>query len=137
MKNGKDYLKEAAKCYFSGKKYEKAREIFEQKQCWTEAGECILKLIETDNKLADDKRKLMYTQAKNLFITAKNDQKVIFCLEMLKDYEAVIDYCINCKNKIFDFQENLEKYWNLYLKQINSSIEKSSFTIFIFIVFLF
>ena len=136
MKNNKDYLKEAGQCYYTGKNYLKASEIFEKKECWNEAGKSILKAIETYNNLGDDKRK-MYIQAKNLFTTAKNDQKIIFCLEMLEDYEAAIDHCINCKNKIFDFQKNLEKYWNLFLKQINSLIDESFFLFIFMNKFLF
>ena len=123
------YIKEAAKCYYSCQFYEASQKLFEQIDCWNEAGESILKQIEQKPQYSS----LLMPKAISQFEKAKNNKRLIYCYEVLKDYQKIIEVLILIKNKICDFNETLVKYLYLFLKDIDSKLDRG-FQILYFLI---
>lgn len=112
-----DYLKDAAKCYFSSIDFEKASILFESKEMWDEAGESILELIQQKKIFQNNEERNLYLKAYKLFEKNNNIDKMIYCLDCIKEYKTILLILYENENRIVGFQNYVKKYLILFFKE--------------------
>lgn len=112
-----DYLKDAAKCYFSSKVFEKASILFESKLMWDEAGESILELIQQKKFFENNEERNLYLKAYKLFEKNDNIIKMIYCLDCIKEYKTILLILYENENRIVDLKIYVKKYLLLFFKE--------------------
>ncbi len=125
---------EAAKSYYSCKKYEKAKELFVKINSWSEAGETMMIIIKeereknaTDQVFTDNLKK-MYQNAIEYFTKSDKYNKAIECCDLIKDYKQMVGLFIGYEQNINNFNYFFEIYFKKYLEELEIELKNECIT---------
>ena len=119
----KEFEIEAAKSYFSIKKYEKAKQLFLSVENYAEAGESILQMIKGDSE--QPIKIAMYKEALENFDKAGNFSKAIECCQHIKDFKLMIKLLKKYENNIANCDSLLEFNMKKYIEQLTKKLKKN------------
>jgi len=118
---------QAAKSYFSLKKYEKAKVFFVNAHNFAEARECLMKMVsQNQDQEGKQKNKELYEEAMNYFDKANKHAKAIECCELIPDFKMMVKLLKKYESFIANFISMLEENLKKYIKELEANMIRLS-----------